>query len=143
MYPADGEFLTSVRSEIRQQVRRLNRHPSIIIWAGNNENEAALRQNWWIFNASKFSFSFLKLHIGLVARYGTQSNFEVYKSDYIALYVDTIRSVVTEEDRSRPFTVSSPSNGLRSEQDGYVSDNPGDERFGDGFISFDEFIRKK
>jgi len=109
MYPADGEFLTSVRSEIRQQVRRLNRHPSIIIWAGNNENEAALRQNW----------------------YGTQSNFEVYKSDYIALYVDTIRSVVTEEDRSRPFTVSSPSNGLKSEQDGYVSNNPGDERFGD------------
>lgn len=46
MYPADGAFLDTVSVEIRQQIRRLARHPSVLIWAGNNENEAALRQNW-------------------------------------------------------------------------------------------------
>lgn len=30
-----------------QNARRLQHHPSIAIWAGNNENEAALRQNWY------------------------------------------------------------------------------------------------
>lgn len=46
MYPANNNFLASVSVEVRQQVRRLGRHPSVLIWAGNNENEAALRQNW-------------------------------------------------------------------------------------------------
>lgn len=36
----------SVEEEIRQNVRRIQSHPSIALWAGNNENEAALRSNW-------------------------------------------------------------------------------------------------
>lgn len=39
MYPATEAFLASVRTEIRHQVRRLQHHPSIAIFAGNNENE--------------------------------------------------------------------------------------------------------
>lgn len=46
MYPTKEWFLQSVANEVRQQVRRLQYHPSIIVWAGNNENEAALRGNW-------------------------------------------------------------------------------------------------
>jgi beta-mannosidase len=47
MYPADPATLASVREEVRHQVRRLQHHASLALWAGNNENEAALRGNWY------------------------------------------------------------------------------------------------
>lgn len=46
MYPVFSEFKSSVQTEIAQNIRRLQSHPSILLWAGNNENEAALVQNW-------------------------------------------------------------------------------------------------
>ena len=46
MYQADDSFLNMVADEVKQQVRRLQSHPSILVWAGNNENEAALKGNW-------------------------------------------------------------------------------------------------
>lgn len=46
MYPANDEFLKSVSKEVVQNVRRLQSHPSVVIWAGNNENEVALAQSW-------------------------------------------------------------------------------------------------
>ena len=65
------------------KVQRLQHHASIAVWAGNNENEAALVQNW----------------------YDTNDNYEQYKSDYIALYVDTIMPAVQEQDTSRTYLV--------------------------------------
>ena len=35
--------LKKVEAEVRHQVRRLQHHPSIALWAANNENAAALR----------------------------------------------------------------------------------------------------
>jgi len=46
LYPTTEEFLSSVAIEIEQQMRRLASHPCIAIWAGNNENEAALTGDW-------------------------------------------------------------------------------------------------
>lgn len=102
-------FHSSVYPEIKQVVRRLQHHPSIALWAGNNENEIALRGNW----------------------YGTAHNFEHYKAEYIKLYVDVIRPIVRENDPTRTYLVSSPSNGLKSEEDGYIADNPADPKYGD------------
>jgi beta-mannosidase len=48
MYPVDAPYLDSVRTEVTQTVRRLQHHTSIALWAGNNENEAALNDNWYI-----------------------------------------------------------------------------------------------
>ncbi|EZF33270.1 hypothetical protein H101_03150 [Trichophyton interdigitale H6] len=39
-YPAHREFLQSVEKEAEANVKRLRHHPSIIIWAGNNEDYA-------------------------------------------------------------------------------------------------------
>lgn len=108
-YPTDEQYLDSVSKEVAQQIRRLQHHPSVLIWAGNNENEAALAGNW----------------------YGTSGNFSLYKTDYIELYVKTIQQVVEHEDQSRPYLTSSPTNGVESIDEGYVAHNPYDELYGD------------
>ena len=65
-------------------------------------------------------------------RYGTQPEFERYKTDYIKLYIETIREVVSGEDPSRPFVSSSPSNGAETERQGWVANNPQNPLYGDG-----------
>ena len=57
---------------------------------------------------------------------------EKYKKDYVALYVDTINKTVKAEDTSRPFQCSSPSNGKKTIQDGWISKNVYDTHYGDG-----------
>lgn len=55
------------------QVQRLKSHPSIIVWSGNNENEAALATNWFDIPASQRPR---------------------YLKDYVTLYVDNIKLLV-------------------------------------------------
>ncbi|XP_012272143.1 beta-mannosidase [Orussus abietinus] len=108
MYPTDDRFLESVREEVVQNVKRLKYHPSIVLWAGNNENEAALYGNW----------------------YGTGSE-EIYKEDYIKLYAHLIKQTVENLDQTRPFVVSSPSDGLFTEQNNFIGPNPYSTLYGD------------
>ncbi|XP_062567240.1 beta-mannosidase-like isoform X2 [Saccostrea cucullata] len=109
MYPTNPQFLSSVKEEITQQVRRLKSHASLLLWSGNNENEKALRQSW----------------------YNTDVNFTVYYNDYVTLYHDTIQPVVQTEDTTHPFIMSSPSNGVQSLQEGFVAKQPWSELYGD------------
>ncbi|KAM4900010.1 beta-mannosidase isoform 5-T9 [Sylvia borin] len=130
LYPTDQNYLESVRAEVSHQVfyprvkalfhivcfsltdcvRRLKSHPSIILWSGNNENEAAIAANW---------FSIPYPDIGL------------YIKDYVTLYVKNIREIVLSEDKSRPFVASSPTNGLESVKEGWLSRDPYDTHYGD------------
>lgn len=92
-------------------MRRLQHHPSIAIYATNNENEVALVQNW----------------------YGTNDDFAQFAEDYYKLYVDTIQDEIYQNDLFRHVLVSSPSNGLFGERANYtISKNPQDVHFGDG-----------
>jgi beta-mannosidase len=43
-YPTYPAFLESVELEARQNVRRLRAHPSLVIWAGNNEDYQVLER---------------------------------------------------------------------------------------------------
>ena len=110
MYPVNPEFIQSVRAEVDHQVKRLHYHPSVVIWAANNENEAALRGNW----------------------YGTLLNYSRYAQDYVKLYVDTIKRYVDALDSSRECLSSSPSNGKETETEGWISKNPYSNIYGDG-----------
>ena len=38
-YPERQDFLSIVENELSQTINRLQHHPSIAIWCGNNENE--------------------------------------------------------------------------------------------------------
>ncbi|XP_068537934.1 beta-mannosidase [Anas acuta] len=110
LYPTDQNYLESVRAEVSHQVRRLKSHPSIILWSGNNENEAAIASDW-------FSIP--------------HADREVYVKDYVLLYVKNIREIVLAEDKSRPFVASSPTNGVESVKEGWISQNPYDTHYGD------------
>lgn len=48
------------------------------------------------------------------------------------LYIDTIRATLEEEDKSRPFLSSSPSNGVDTEKEGWIAKKPGSPYWGDG-----------
>jgi beta-mannosidase len=93
LYPTDTGFLQDVKEEVLQQVARLNTHPSIIVFGGNNENEVALQ---W-FSASV-------------------TNRDLYVADYTKLYADTIYPAIKliEPSSMRVWIDSSPSNGLIS-----------------------------
>uniref|UniRef100_A0A182Y529 beta-mannosidase n=1 Tax=Anopheles stephensi TaxID=30069 RepID=A0A182Y529_ANOST len=109
MYPTDADFLRTVQDEVAQNVRRIQHHPSIAVWATNNENEVALRQNW----------------------YKTESNFSAYAAQYVELYVDTVQPTVLANDPWRTVLLSSPSNGDHRTEDGYIANNPQDPHYGD------------
>lgn len=63
------------------QVRRLKSHPSVVVWSGNNENEAALATDWF--------------HIPPSLR-------PQYLRDYVTLYVDNIRVLVQKVSNRQP-----------------------------------------
>uniref|UniRef100_A0A182TBK7 beta-mannosidase n=1 Tax=Anopheles maculatus TaxID=74869 RepID=A0A182TBK7_9DIPT len=110
MYPSDADFLHTVADEVRQNVRRIQHHPSIAVWATNNENEVALRQNW----------------------YKTETNFSTYAAQYTQLYVDVVRPTVMANDPWRTVLLSSPSNGNYRSDGEYIAQNPQDPHYGDG-----------
>lgn len=54
-YPSDEDFLNNVKEEVKDQINRLQNHPSIALWCGNNEVDEAI-VNWGYqkqFNYSK------------------------------------------------------------------------------------------
>uniref|UniRef100_A0A383W609 beta-mannosidase n=1 Tax=Tetradesmus obliquus TaxID=3088 RepID=A0A383W609_TETOB len=87
-YPRDPDFLQNVATEVTQQVHRASWHPSVGVWAGNNEIEGSL--SWYS---------------------ESRTNKQLFAGDYIALFVDTIRSIIKKDQPSMAFVDSSPSNG--------------------------------
>jgi beta-mannosidase len=45
LYPGDGRFLKTASREALDQIERLRKHPSMVLWCGNNENNEAWH-NW-------------------------------------------------------------------------------------------------
>lgn len=93
LYPVDVEFLDDVREEAEYQVRRINHHPSLAIWAGGNELE--------------------NLELYLV-NYSAPEQYERYKAEYETLFIDTLLPAVYDNSRSITYMPSSTNNGYLS-----------------------------
>jgi beta-mannosidase len=92
MYPGDDTFLENVRREAVENVRRLRNHPSLALWAGNNEIEAAWHGWGWQW----------KFHLGKAAQ-------ATIWRDYKRVFHEILPRVVAEEDPGRFYTRSTPS----------------------------------
>nr|VZI17228.1 unnamed protein product [Spirometra erinaceieuropaei] len=105
--------------EIRRQIKRLHHHPSIVVWAANNEVELAIAADWYPYSPE-------------------------LRKQYKAVFLERVSTIVREEEakppwpwtgsesyRPRKCLLSSPSNGQRSEERGGVDTNPQDPLIGD------------
>ena len=105
-YPTNPEFLATVDAEVRTQVLRLQHHPSIAIWCGNNELEGGIRLD--------------------------KNNLTQHLKDYHSLFIDHVMKGVLEVDKTRRVVGSSSSNGkYDEEQEDWMSVDPGDSHYGD------------
>ncbi|WP_036827058.1 glycosyl hydrolase 2 galactose-binding domain-containing protein, partial [Photobacterium sanctipauli] len=115
LYPSTPEFLADVEAEVCDQVQRLNDHPSIALWCGDNEV------------------------IGAIGWYPeSRANRERYVVNYDRLN-RTLAQVVKREDPSRRFWASSPCNGELDFGDAWHNDNKGDMHFWDVWHSGKSF----
>jgi beta-mannosidase len=92
MYPGDAPFVENVRQEAIENVRRLRNHPSLALWAGNNEVEAAWQQWGWP----------ARFHLGKAAQ-------ATIWNDYKRVFHEVLPRVVAAEDPGRFYTRSTPS----------------------------------
>lgn len=95
-YPSDDNFLNNVKEEVKDQVNRLQNHPSIALWCGNNEVDEAI-VNWGYQKQFKYS---------------KEDSLQVWK-DYKKVFHDLIPNTLKENVTSDKniYWPSSPSIG--------------------------------
>lgn len=106
IYPADDDFLNNVKNEVEYQVKRLQHHPSLVLWCGNNENVGTL--NWFP---------------------ETRENRDRYIIDYDRLNEGVVGKAVKTLDPGRKWWSSSPSAGEGDYSDCWHDDSKGDMHY--------------
>ena len=106
MYPADEDFLSSVEKELEDNVYRLQHHPSLAVWCGNNEDFGAL--TWYP---------------------ESRENRDRYIIDYDRLNHGTVERTVKRCDPERSWWPTSPCAGPDSFGDNWHSDSEGDMHY--------------
>ncbi|KAL4971994.1 glycoside hydrolase superfamily [Aspergillus desertorum] len=93
MYPVDEDFLDNVAEEVVYNVRRVNHHPSLALWAGGNEIESLMLPQ---------------------SRDADPDNYPKYLAEYERLYISLILPLVYENTRSISYSPSSTTEGYLS-----------------------------
>ena len=96
MYPGDEKFVQNVKQEVIDNVNRLQNHPSIAIWCGNNEND----EGWYNWGWQK-QFNYSKAD-------STQI-WNDYKKVFHEMIPQTLDSLLSKE--KNIYWSSSPSKG--------------------------------
>lgn len=89
LYPVGSEFLENVREEANYNVRRVNHHPSLALWAGGNELEN------------------LELQLAAAADPGNDR----WRQEYEELFLDVLLPAVYGNSKSISYIPSSTTNG--------------------------------
>ncbi|KAL3471534.1 glycoside hydrolase superfamily [Aspergillus californicus] len=90
MYPVNDEFLENVAEEVVYNVRRVNHHPSLALWAGGNEIESLILP---------------------LTKAADPEGFPKYLAEYEKLYISLIMKLVYENTRSISYSPSSTTEG--------------------------------
>ncbi|KAH7909288.1 glycoside hydrolase family 2 protein [Hygrophoropsis aurantiaca] len=89
LYPVSPFLLEGIEPEVRENVRRINRHPSVAQWAGGNEIE------------------------GMVIAQGNWGETR-YLDEFVQLFQHFLHDIVVSESNSVPYTACSTTNGVLS-----------------------------
>ncbi|PYH93058.1 beta-mannosidase A [Aspergillus ellipticus CBS 707.79] len=93
LYPSDDAFLANVAQEIVYNVRRVNHHPSLALWAGGNEIEVLML---------------------LLVQLADPADYSYYVGEYEKMYISLFLPLVYENTRSISYSPSSTTNGYLS-----------------------------
>ncbi len=113
IYPVNREFISNVKQELEDNIKRLRNHTCLGLWCGNNEIE------WIIDMVEKQPPVELQ-----VPKYILSLKMKQIKKTYIYLFEEIISKALKKYDPNRFYWPSSPSSGGRF-------DNPNDENRGD------------
>ncbi|RLD67125.1 MAG: glycoside hydrolase family 2 protein [Bacteroidetes bacterium] len=91
MYPGDSAFLSNVKLEAIENVKRIRNHPSIALWCGNNEMQVAW-ERWGYQKAFGYSEA---------------DSAKIYE-DYLKVFHDILPQTVNRLDSGRFYWPSSP-----------------------------------
>ncbi|KAJ5129510.1 uncharacterized protein N7515_005549 [Penicillium bovifimosum] len=91
LYPTDQPFLDNVAAEVVYNVRRVNHHPSLALWAGGNELESLMLP---------------------MAKDADPESYPALVGDYEHLFISLILPLVYENSRSISYMPSSTNNGF-------------------------------
>jgi beta-mannosidase len=96
MYPGDAEFIANVKAEVEDNVTRLQNHPCIALWCGNNEMD----EGWHNWGWQK------------QYRYTASDSTKIW-NDYTRLFHDVIPQTLTKllPEKENRYWASSPSIG--------------------------------
>ena len=101
MVPGDKAFQQNVTAEVTDQVERLAPHPSMTVWNGNNEVEAA----WNHWDGQKQFIASI-----------TPDQRERVWQDYVVMFRDILKSAVALHGNGVPYWPSSPSSNFDDPQ---------------------------
>ena len=122
LYPSHKDFLSTVQKELEYQIPRLQHHPCIALWCGDNEIIGGLE---WYPESQKYP--------------------KRYLANYLLLN-DFLRRQCKKLDTTRHFWASSPYNGHLDFGDAWHNDTKGDMHFWEVWhagASFEEYRKVK
>lgn len=115
MYPGNEEFLENVKQEAIDNVIRLRNHPSIALWCGNNEINAA----WSFYSEGGW---------GWKERYTPEQREEMNEA-YLSIFHDILPNVISVYTDGDDYWPSSPQAGSEPEKRAGYNTTSGDMHY--------------